>query len=228
VSTDADSRLWLKREVVMRDIIVIGASSGGIEALKQLTAALPSDFQASVFIVLHMLRDRTSILPAILAKESRLPVSFGGNKEPIYPGHIYVASPNCHLLIEQDHLHSVSGPREHFSRPAINPLFRSAAHAYRNRVIGIILTGQLDDGVAGLWEIKRQGGLAIVQNPAEAQYPSMPVSALENVEVDYTLNIGEIPKLLGRLILEDQKMESGRTEEESGRGFGEQWNREVS
>jgi two-component system, chemotaxis family, protein-glutamate methylesterase/glutaminase len=191
----------------MRDIVVVGASAGGIQALKRLAAGLPEDFPASMFIVLHMASDRTSILPQILSKETKLPVTFAQEKEPIRAGHIFIAPPNYHLLIEQDHMHLASGPREHFSRPAINPLFRSAAHAYGGRVIGVILSGRLDDGVAGLWEIKRRGGLAVVQDPAEAEHPSMPASALENVEVDYTVEIGAMPPLLSRLVMEDGQME---------------------
>lgn len=200
----------------MRNIIVIGASSGGIEALKELTAGLPAALEASVFIVLHMLPTSTSILPQILGKGSPLPVSFAQDKEPIRSGHIYVAPPNYHLLVERDHLHVTSGPREHFSRPSINPLFRSAAYAHQHRVIGVILTGQLDDGVVGLWEIKRHGGLAVVQEPAEALYPSMPLNALKNVEVDHAVAIRDMPALLSRLVLEDGKMQRGAVEKEKG------------
>lgn len=198
----------------MRDIIVIGASSGGIEALKELTGGLPAEFAASVFIVLHMLPTASSILPQILARGSPLPVSFAQDKEPIRTGRIYIAPPNYHLLIEHNHLHVTSGPREHFSRPSINPLFRSAAYAYQDRVIGIILTGQLDDGAAGLWEIKRHGGVAVVQNPAEALYPSMPLNALKNVEVDHTVDVRDMSVLLSRLILEDGRMQQGLLEKE--------------
>lgn len=174
--------------------------------MKEVTGGLPRDFAPSIFIVLHMAPYRPSILPEILSRESRLPVRFALNKEPIVPGHIYIAPPDRHLLVERDHLHVTSGPREHFSRPAVNPLFRSAAQAYGDRVIGVILSGQLDDGVAGLWEIKRQGGLAVVQDPADAAYPSMPASALENIEVDHAVSIAEMPALLSRLVLEDSEM----------------------
>ena len=190
----------------MRDIIAIGASSGGIQALKELTAGLPADLPASIFIVVHMLPTAASILPDILGKRSALPVAFAKNDEPIRAQHIYVAPPDYHLLVERDHMHVVSGPREHFSRPSINPLFRSAAQSFGSRVIGIILTGQLDDGVAGLWEIKRRGGVAVVQSPAEAQFPSMPLNAIKNVDVDHTIEISGIPALLSQLVLEDQKM----------------------
>ena len=114
----------------MRDIIAIGASSGGIQALKELTAGLPADLPASIFIVVHMLPTAASILPDILGKRSALPVSFAKNDEPIRAQHIYVAPPDYHLLVERDHMHVVSGPREHFSRPSINPLFRSAAQSF--------------------------------------------------------------------------------------------------
>ena len=190
----------------MRDIIAIGASSGGIRALQELTAGLPADLPASIFIVMHMLPTAASILPDILGKRSALPVAFAKNNEPIRAQRIYVAPPDYHLLVERDHMHVVSGPREHFSRPGINPLFRSVAQSYGARVIGIILTGQLDDGVAGLWEIKRRGGVAVVQSPAEAQFPSMPLNAIKNLDVDYTIEISRIPALLSQLVLEDQKM----------------------
>lgn len=190
----------------MRDIIAIGASSGGIRALKELTAGLPADLPASIFIVLHMLPTAASILPEILGKRSLLPVAFAKDNEPIRAQRIYVAPPDYHLLVERDHMHAVSGPREHFSRPGINPLFRSVAQSYGDRVIGVILTGQLDDGVAGLWEIKRRGGVAVVQSPAEAQYPSMPLNAINNVEVDYKVKISEMPALLSQLVSEDRKM----------------------
>src|SRR5687768_13091189 len=111
----------------MREIVVVGASAGGIEALKRLVAGLPADFPASMFVVLHVAAERTSILPQILGRETKLPVAFAQDREPIRPGHIFIAPPNYHLLIEQNHIHVTSGPREHFSRPAINPLFRSAA-----------------------------------------------------------------------------------------------------
>jgi two-component system, chemotaxis family, protein-glutamate methylesterase/glutaminase len=190
----------------MRDIIVIGSSSGGVHALKELTASLPADLPASIFIVLHMLPTSASILPEILGQKSLLPVSFAKNNEPIRARRIYIAPPDYHLLVERDHMHVVSGPREHLSRPGINPLFRSAAQSHRGRVIGVILTGQLDDGVAGLWEIKRQGGVAVVQSPVEAQYPSMPLNAINNVAVDHTVKIPDMPALLSQLVLEDGKM----------------------
>jgi two-component system, chemotaxis family, protein-glutamate methylesterase/glutaminase len=198
----------------MHNIIVIGASSGGIEALKELTAGLPSRLEASVFIVLHTLPTTPSILPQILAKGSQLPVRLAQDGEPIRNGRIYIAPPDYHLLLERDHLHLTSGPREHFSRPSINPLFRSAAHTHRENVIGVILTGQLDDGVAGLWEIKRHGGIAVVQDPTEALYPSMPLNAIDNVEIDFTVAIADMPALLSRLVVEDGKMQEGLIEKE--------------
>ena len=133
-------------------------------------------------------------------------MAFAKNNERIRAQHIYIAPPDYHLLVERDHMHVVSGPRGHFSRPGINPLFRSAALSYGARVIGLILTGQLDDGVAGLWEIKRRGGVAVVQSPVEAQFPSMPLNAIKNVDVDYTIEISGIPALLSQLVVEDQKI----------------------
>lgn len=181
------------------DIIVIGTSSGGVEALKHLTSTLPPDLPASLFIVLHRPPDRPSLLAEILRSVSMLAVADAVNGEVITPGRIYLAPPDRHLLIDQEHIRLTRGPKENRFRPAIDPLFRSAAVAYGPRVIGVILTGNLDDGTAGLWAIKDRGGIAIVQDPNEAMYPSMPSSALANVEVDYCLRLDEIAPTLAML-----------------------------
>jgi two-component system chemotaxis response regulator CheB len=187
-------------------IIAVGASAGGIEALSALVVGLPEDLKAAIFIVLHVSAERPSILPHILQKHSRLPVAFAEDEEEIKSGHIYVAPPDYHLILEGHQIRLTHGPREHFFRPAINPLFRSVAISAQERAIGIVLTGMLDDGTSGLWEIKRHGGLTVVQNPAEAAYPSMPESALANVEVDYKIGIKDMPGLLMRLVEEEVQM----------------------
>lgn len=182
------------------DIIVIGASAGGVEALITLVGALPYKLNASVFIVLHMSSQSPSLLPTILERAGSLPVKAAMDNEKIEQGHVYVASPDFHLLVERGHVRVVRGPRENRHRPAIDPLFRSAAKAYGPRVIGVVLTGSLDDGTAGLAAIKQRSGLAVVQDPQEAIFPSMPESAIANVKVDYVVPLREMGPLLGRLV----------------------------
>ena len=182
-----------------KDIVVIGASAGGIEALRTLVAALPGDFPASLFIVLHSGPDSPGILDVILQRAGTLPTSSAKDKERILPGHIYVAPPDRHLLIEPERICLSRGPKENRFRPAVDPLFRSAAQVYGPRVIGVILTGGLDDGTAGLWAIKQLGGTAIVQDPQDALVPSMPASALRHVKVDHCVPLTEIAPLLVQL-----------------------------
>lgn len=189
------------------DIIVVGASAGGVEALITLTATLPSDLNAAVFIVLHIPAQSPSVLASILNRAGSLTVVSATDNAKIEYGHIYVAPSDFHLLVEREHMRIVRGPKENRHRPAIDPLFRSAATAYGPRVIGVILTGSLDDGTAGLQAIKRCGGLAIVQDPQEALFPSMPLSALANAQVDYTLPLAQIGPLLGSLAHESSSEE---------------------
>ena len=181
------------------DIIVVGASAGGVEALSQLVRGLPRDLPASVFIVLHISAQSPSILPEILSRAGNLPAAHAANGEAIEHGRIYVAPPDQHLLIEEGYVHVVRGPRENRHRPAVDPMFRSAALAYGPRVVGVILTGALDDGTAGMRSLKMRGGLSVIQDPREALYPGMPRSVEQNVQVDYCLPMAEIPPLLVRL-----------------------------
>jgi two-component system chemotaxis response regulator CheB len=183
-----------------RDVIVIGASAGGIEALTTLVRYLPADLGASVFVVLHMAPDQKSVLPRILSSAGKLPAKHARDGEPIVPDRIYVARPDHHLLIHDTHVRVVKGPSENGHRPAIDPLFRTAAYAYGTRVIGIVLSGALDDGTAGLVSIKGRGGLALVQDPNEAIVQMMPRSALENVDIDHVLPMSEMAALLPALI----------------------------
>lgn len=184
-----------------RDIIVIGTSAGGIEALKALVGGLPRDFDASLFIVLHTAPYSPGILPEILERAGPLPASNARDWEQISPGHIYVAPPDYHLLIERSGYTRVTqGPKENRFRPAVDPLFRSAAHAFGPRVIGVIMTGWLDDGAAGLYAVKERGGTAVVQDPEDAEAPSMPLSAVKRVKVDYCVPLVEIAPLLARLV----------------------------
>lgn len=185
-----------------RDIVVVGASAGGVQTLQQLVSLLPADFPAAMFIVQHLSPDTTSWLPEILSKCGPVPASFPNDRDPIRRGRIYVAPNNCHLLVEPNQVRVVRGPHENRHRPAIDPLFRSAAWAYGPRVVGVILTGYLDDGTAGLWAVKTCGGITIVQDSADALYGDMPENAALAVDVDYTLPVSGIVPLLVRLACE--------------------------
>jgi two-component system chemotaxis response regulator CheB len=186
--------------MVSRNIVVIGASAGGVEALSALLALLPADFGAAIFVVVHVAADSPRMLPSILTRAGALPATMAENGTAIAPGHIYVAPPDHHLVLEQGYMRVTHGPKENRFRPAVDPLFRSAAQAFGPQVIGIVLSGALDDGTAGLWTIKDRGGLAIVQEPDEAAYPSMPRSALQYVAVDYRVRMAEMGKLLPQLV----------------------------
>ena len=183
-----------------KEFIVIGTSSGGINALKELVAALPADLKASVFVALHVAPYSIGILPEILERAGRLPASNAKDWEGIEQGRIYVAPPDFHLMVEPSgHMRVTRGPRENRFRPAVDPLFRSAAHAFGPRVVGVILTGWLDDGTAGLWAVKERGGTAIVQHPDDCDAPAMPLNAIKHVEVDHIVPLKEIAPLLVRL-----------------------------
>ncbi len=178
------------------NIVVVGASAGGVETLIKLVGSLPADLPASVLVVLHIPAQNPSLLPEILSRSGQLKAVHPKDGEAIQQGCIYVAPPDRHLLAAQGHVHLVRGPKENRLRPAIDPLFRSAAIAYGPKVVGVVLTGSLDDGTAGLRAIKRLGGVAIVQDPEEALYPSMPLSALEHVAIDYKLPVSAIGPLI--------------------------------
>ena len=185
-----------------KDIVVIGASSGGIEALRVLAGALPADLPASLFVVMHTAPESPALLADILDHFGRLPATSATDGERIRPGTIYVAPPDRHLLVERNRVRVTRGPKENRFRPAIDPLFRSAAQTYGPRVVGVILTGYLDDGTAGLWTVKQLGGTAVVQDPADALVPFMPLNAMTHVKVDYCLPLEEIAPLLVRLTTE--------------------------
>lgn len=181
------------------DIIVIGTSAGGLKALGLVLGALSPHLDAALFIVQHLPADKPSILPQILTDISPLPACHATDGEPIQTRRVYVAPPDYHLLVNQGSMRLVRGPQENRFRPAIDTLFRSAARAYGPRVVGVVLTGYLDDGTVGLQAIKKRGGVAIVQDPEEAEYPSMAKSALRFVKVDYCLPLVEIPSQLIQL-----------------------------
>lgn len=185
-----------------QDIVVVGASAGGVEALQIFAASLPDDLPAAVFVVLHIGSggsEKHSHLPGILSRAGGLVAVHPRDGDPIEKGRIYVAPPDCHLLVEGARVKLSRGPKENRTRPAINPLFRSAALACDGRVTGVILTGMLDDGVAGLAEIKRRGGVAVIEDPKTALYPSMPRHALERVAVDYIVPLRDVGSVVSRL-----------------------------
>jgi two-component system chemotaxis response regulator CheB len=181
------------------DLIVIGASAGGVEALSALVAELPKDLRACVCIVQHVSPARESYLPRILNSAGPLPVCFASDGDPIESGRIYIAPRDRHLVVEGGTLKVVMGPKENNFRPAVDPLFRSAALAYGERVVGVILSGALDCGTAGLLAVKRCGGVALVQDPDEALVADMPRSAIENVPVDEVLTLSALARRLVEL-----------------------------
>lgn len=183
-----------------RDIVVIGTSAGGVEALSRLVAQLPEDFPAAILVVLHLGPGHRSVLPKILQRAGPLPAEHPEDGTPLQPGRIYVAPNDHHLLVEPGRVRVSKGPRENGHRPAVDPLFRSAARAYGPRVVGVVLTGALDCGTAGLQAIKARGGVAVVQDPKDAFCPDMPRSALEYVRVDYCVPLAELGALLTRLV----------------------------
>ena len=170
-----------------QDIIVIGGSAGAVEAIQTLAAGFTANLQAAVFVVLHIGNGLNghSHLPEILCKAGLLPANQAEDGEEIRHGRIILCTPQFPHPIEPRRVRVVDGPKENFTRPAINPLFRSAAAAYGPRVTAVILTGMLDDGAGGLAEVKRKGGIAVVQDPLEALYPSMPLHAIRDVDVDH-------------------------------------------
>ncbi|MDP9364956.1 MAG: chemotaxis protein CheB, partial [Chloroflexota bacterium] len=179
-----------------RNIVVVGASAGGVEALVNLVRGIPANLPVAVFVVLHVPANATSLLPQILTRAGLLPAAHATDGAPIVHGQIVVAPPDHHLLIERDGIRLSRGPRENRSRPAVDPLFRSAARAFGPRAVGVVLSGSLDDGTSGLAAIKARGGVGIVQDPAEAVFPSMPLSAIEHVAVDHRLPASQIGPLL--------------------------------
>jgi two-component system, chemotaxis family, protein-glutamate methylesterase/glutaminase len=189
-------------EATGRDIVVIGASAGGVEALSRLVAGLPADLAAAVFIVLHSHPGFASTLPDILSRRCPMRVSHAIHGQAIVSGHVYLAPPDNHLMLRPGYVQALRGPKENGHRPSVDALFRTASRAYGPRVIGVVLTGHHDCGTAGLLSIKARGGIAIVQDPGEAAASSMPASAIRHVDVDRVASVNDIPALITQFVRE--------------------------
>ena len=205
-------------------IFVLGASAGGVEALKTFFRQLPEGFPGALLVVLHIPPQVPSLLAEILNRAGPLPVFEATDGATIEAGHVYVGMPDRHLLVDGPVMRLSRGPKENRFRPAVDALFRSAAYTQGARVVGVVLTGQLDDGTSGLWAVKDRGGIAVVQSPKSAQFPSMPMSALQHVNVDHIVDLEALPELLVQLAHQPVPPESAevrpsmRTENEIARG----------
>jgi two-component system chemotaxis response regulator CheB len=184
----------------MRNTVVIGASAGGVTALQEIVAGLRPGFPASVFIVLHLSPDAPSLLAELLDQASLIPVRTAHDGDPVEPGTVYVAPPDRHMTLEDNRVRISLGPKQDRHRPSVDVLFRSAARELGPQVIGVVLTGFLSDGTAGMRAIKERGGVTVVQDPRSAQHPGMVESALRNVSIDHCVALEEIPALLTRLV----------------------------
>lgn len=186
-----------------RDVVVVGASAGGVEALRELISGLPADFPAAVLVVLHVPSGTRSALPNILQRAGKLPAKQAEDGDPVRPGHVLVAGPDQHLIVHDGTVRLSRGPTENGHRPAVDVLFRSAAQISGPRVVGVILSGALDDGTAGLAAIRSRGGVGVVQDPQDALHPSMPRSAIEGAAPEHVVPVAEMPALLQRLAEEE-------------------------
>jgi two-component system, chemotaxis family, protein-glutamate methylesterase/glutaminase len=193
------------------DIVVVGASAGGVQALTEFVGALPADLPAAIFIVLHTPSANRSRLPLILNRASALTVRQATHDERIVPGRVYVARPDRHLLLRHGAIGVVMGPKENGFRPAVDPLFRSAAVAYGPRCIGVVLSGNLNDGVAGLGAIKARGGIALAQDPNEALYGGMPQRAADELPLDLVAPAAELAREVTRLVSEPAGVDPNRS-----------------
>lgn len=190
-------------------IITIGASAGGLNAMTEVIAQLPEEINAAVFLVLHLSKvGLGDFLVHRIQKYTTYRCKIATNGDKIEANHIYIAPPDEHLLAKEGEVIIGQGPAENRWRPSIDVLFRSAAASYGSRVIGIILTGYLNDGTSGMWAIKRSGGHCIVQDPNEAEYPDMPLSVLESMEVDNCVSLSKMGETI-KTIIADNKNEDG-------------------
>jgi two-component system chemotaxis response regulator CheB len=197
-----------------RDLIVVGTSAGGVDALVQLVRGLPAGFPASIFVVCHFPAGKRSLLPNVLSRAGPLLATHALDGEPFQPGHIYVAPPDHHLLLTDDgRMRLTRDARENNARPAIDPLFRSAARNYGPRVIGVILTGALSDGTAGLIAVRTAGGLGIVQDPNDARIASMPQTAASIAGADHIVPVARLAELLVELVRDPSPIRGAETME---------------
>ncbi|SFP21192.1 two-component system, chemotaxis family, response regulator CheB [Geodermatophilus dictyosporus] len=196
-----------------RDLVVVGASAGGIEALRTLLGSLPPDFSAAVLVVLHIPATGRSALPEILARSTPLLVRRAVNGAPLEPGTVTVAVPDHHLMVVGDRLLLSRGPRENGHRPAVDVLFRTAARTAGPRVVAVVLSGALDDGTAGMIAVRERGGVGVAQDPEDAIYPSMPTHAIEVASVDHVAPAAKMGSLLEELVGEDVSVDAPEASE---------------
>ncbi|WP_434577988.1 chemotaxis protein CheB [Pseudomonas sp. Z1-6] len=189
-----------KLDASARNVVVIGTSAGGVQALMSFFEHLPSDLPAAFLVVLHIPAHEPSVLHSILSRVTRMRVKAAQDGERLEPGTVYVAVADRHLVVTVEGIRLTRGPKECRARPAVDVLFRSAAVSYGARVIGIVLSGALDDGTAGLWAVKDRGGLSYVQSPSEAMLSSMPESAIQHVEIDLVGSVESIARELAKVV----------------------------
>jgi len=206
VSSNADGH-FAGAKKHQRDLIVVGASAGGVDALQELVRNLPAEFPAAILVVLHVASTGTSVLPQILARQGPLPAAFAQQGQELRRGEIYVAPADHHMLVHDGHIRLTQGPRENGHRPAVDPLFRSAVRFAGRRCIGVVMSGLLDDGASGLRFIKEHGGAAVVQDPEDALFPSMPAAAMAMVPVDRAVPAREMADALCELVGEPVEIE---------------------
>ena len=190
----------INSERLVRDFIAIGASAGGVMAVMRLLELLPADLAASVTVVLHRSPFHETQLPLVLGRRAGLTVMEPTDGAPVERGVVYVAPRDQHMLMYDGIVRLDRGPKQHRTRPAIDPLFRSAAATYGRRVVGILMSGMGGDGVSGLIDIKHSGGISLVQSPAEAQFPTMPSRAIKEDDVDAALTVTGIAEVLPVLV----------------------------
>jgi two-component system chemotaxis response regulator CheB len=214
--------VWLRRvresvltDLDRHDIVVIGASAGGVEALTRVMRGMPAEFRAAIFVVLHMPAESPSVLAHILDRSGPLRATQVLERQPIQTGRIYVAPPNRHLVVHRGAMTLEAGPRENNARPSVDRLFRSASWSYGRRVVGVVLSGAMRDGALGVAAIKLRGGIAIVQDPGEALFAGMPESALNATEIDFCLPVADIPERLTKLTNNPANHQSMPTDDES-------------
>src|SRR5215467_3980184 len=183
-----------------RDVLAIGTSAGGVEALLFLAKRFPREFPAAIFVTIHLPSNARSALDDVLSHAGPLSAQFACAGDPVKKGRIYIAPPDRHLLLEGDRVALGEGPRENNARPAIDPMLRSTALCCSGRAIGVVLTGTLGDGASGLWAIRQAGGIAVVQDPKDAAFAEMPMMALNRAKPDHVVTLGDMPALLENLV----------------------------